>query len=143
MTEPEQEHEADAGAGAGAPAPSPELSPRQVVRIQLEALRRNGELGDDVGIAITFRFASEANRRATGPLAKFARMLRNPLYLPMLDHSSTAIGPTHVDGRVARLQVVLFGRAGEVAAYDFTLCRDERTDCWMTDAVALSPVESA
>jgi hypothetical protein len=127
----------------GAPSPNPDLSPLEVVRLQLDALRRNGELGDDEGIATAFRFASSANRAVTGPLDRFARMLKNSLYKPMLDHASARFGPVQDDGEVARLQVVLFGRMGEVAAYDFTLSRDEETACWLTDGVMLAPVEMA
>ena len=123
--------------------PNPDLSPRQVVRIQLEALRRNDEPSPGAGIATTFRFASEANRAATGPLERFALMLRNPLYRPMIDHASAEFGPIDIEGDVARVQVVLFGRGGEVAAYDFTLSRDEDTGCWLTDGVMLAPVELA
>jgi hypothetical protein len=123
--------------------PRPELSPRDVVKLQLQALKRNRELGDDAGIAIAFRFASLANREVTGPVERFARMLRNPLYRPMIDHASAELGPTHLDGEIARVQVVLFGVSGEVAAYDFTLSRDEKTGCWLTDSVMLAPVEMA
>jgi Domain of unknown function (DUF4864) len=125
------------------PSPNPDLSPREVVRLQLDALGRNGELGGDEGIATAFRFASPANRAVTGPLGRFVEMLKNPLYRPMLDHASARFGPVQDDGDVARLQVVLFGRNGEVAAYDFTLSRDEETDCWLTDGVMLAPVEMA
>jgi hypothetical protein len=126
-----------------APSPNPDLSPGEVVRLQLDALRRNGELGRDAGIATAFRFASTANRAATGPLERFAEMLKNSLYRPMLDHASAEFGPVQSEGDVARVQVVLFGRKGEVAAYDFTLSRDEETACWLTDGVMLAPVEMA
>ena len=128
---------------AEGPVPNPDLSPREVVRIQLEALRRNGELGQDSGIATVFRFASAANQAVTGPLERFVEMLKNPLYRPMLDHSSAEFGPVQSEGDIARVQVVLFGRMGEVAAYDFTLSKDEDTGCWLTDAVLLAPVEMA
>ena len=128
---------------ADPPSPGPELSPRQVVQIQLDALRRNDVPAPDAGIATTFRFASEANRKATGPLERFRRMLRNPLYAPMIDHLSAEFGPVHYEGEIARVQVVLFGGGGEVVAYDFTLSRDEDTDCWLTDGVMLAPVEMA
>jgi len=125
------------------PSPNPSLSPRQVVKIQLDALKRNDELGQDIGIETAFRFASEANREVTGPIERFASMLRNPLYRPMIDHASAEFGPTHVEGDVARVQVVLFGGGGEVAAYDFTLSKDDDTDCWLTDSVMLASVEMA
>ena len=129
--------------GAEGPSPSPEFSPLQVVRIQLEALRRNDSPAPDAGIATAFRFASGANRQATGPLRRFARMLKNSLYAPMIGHTSAEFGPVQAEGEVARVQVVLFGGDGQVAAYDFTLSRDDGTGCWLTDGVALSPVEMA
>ena len=125
------------------PRPNPDLSPMEVVRLQLDALRRNGELGGDVGIAVAFGFASPANRAVTGPLPRFVGMLKNPLYRPMIDHASARFGPVQVNGDVARLQAVLFGRSGEVAAYDFTLSKDAETGCWLTDGVMLAPIEMA
>ena len=65
--------------------PNPKLTPGQVIAIQIKALRNNGKMPDDGGIAITFNFASPANRRMTGPLPRFIQMLKNPLYKIMLD----------------------------------------------------------
>ena len=44
--------------GDPGPVPSPELSPRDVVRIQLSALKHNDTPEPDAGIATVFRFAS-------------------------------------------------------------------------------------
>ena len=52
--------------------PSPLLTPEQVLTNQILALRRT----DDAGIALCFNFASPANKRITGPLARFATMIR-------------------------------------------------------------------
>ena len=51
--------------------PDPALTPEQVVRIQLEALRNND--AGDRGIAVAFRFASPGNRQNTGPLPRFKK----------------------------------------------------------------------
>ncbi len=125
------------------PTPHPDLTPQQVIAAQLEALRRNDEPRPDAGIATAFGFASAANRRVTGPVARFAQLLKNPLYRPMLGHSSTQFGPTQVNGDTARTQVVLFGGNGQVMAYDFTLSRDATTRCWLTDSVMVAPIELA
>ncbi len=125
------------------PSPDPSLSPGQVVRAQLDALRRNDDPSPDSGIALAFRFASEANREMTGPLERFARMLRNPTYGPMIDHATSRLGPVATEGDVARVQAVLFGAGGEVVAYDFTLSRDPSTRCWATDSVVPSVAELA
>jgi len=44
--------------------PTPALTPAEVVRIQLEALRNNDE--QNRGIEVAFRFASPANRAKEG-----------------------------------------------------------------------------
>jgi len=123
--------------------PDPSLTPEQVVGLQLEALRRNDDPYPDAGIATAFAFASEANRSATGPVARFTAMLKNSLYRPMLGDSPAQFGPVQVEGDVARTQVVLFGGDGRLVAYDFTLSRDPTTRCWVTDSVMLAPVEAA
>ena len=64
------------GAQPVGPDPSPDLSPEDVVRIQVEALQRNDEPSPDAGIEAAFRFASPSNRRATGPLGRFSEMVR-------------------------------------------------------------------
>ena len=125
------------------PTPHPSLTPRQVVALQLDALRRNDDPHPDAGIAAAFGFASPANRRATGPVARFAVMLKGPTYGPMLNHSAAQLGPTRVDGEVARTQAVMLGGDGRMVAYDFTLSRDPESRCWLTDSVLLAPVEVA
>ena len=55
-------------------APHPSLTAREVLTIQIEALRGNRGSGD--GIAQCFAFASPGNRQQTGPVARFGAMLR-------------------------------------------------------------------
>ena len=52
----------------------PSLSPREVVAVQIQALR--GDAGSGEGIAACFRFASPANRQHTGPVMRFVHMIR-------------------------------------------------------------------
>ena len=121
--------------GSG-PEPSPRSSPADVVRIQVDALRENGE--DDRGIEIVFRFASPANRSATGPLPRFAAMIRGPLFYPMLNHVSALYDDVEVSGELARQQVAVATRDGWVVVYTFLLRRQSEgvyTGCWMTEGV--------
>merc|ERR1711879_891835 len=55
--------------------PGSELKALEVVELQLRALQENNPQTDD-GIAKTFEFASPANQAATGPLPRFAAMIR-------------------------------------------------------------------
>jgi hypothetical protein len=69
-------------AADAASAPSPAHAPEAVLQAQLAALREHRY--SDV-----FVHASPANKEATGPLTKFARLLQAPLYLPLLDHEGS------------------------------------------------------
>lgn len=117
------------------PVPDPTLSPGEVVAIQMEAL--GGAYPDSDGIEVAFRFASPANKASTGPLPRFAGMIRGPAYDIMLDYDSVYYGPVLVQGRVAFQQVILV-RGEERALFVFQLRRqdtDPYQDCWMTDGV--------
>ena len=118
------------------PEPSPQLSPQQVVKIQMEAMKGNDER--DGGIAVVFKFASPANQQTTGPLERFAKMVRAPAYLPMLNCKSVEYGWPQVRGGQARVLVKVVGEGGDVALYWFVLSRQDDApykDCWMTDGV--------
>ena len=54
-------------------SPHPSLSARDVLTIQIEALRGDGNSGE--GVAQCFAFASPGNRRQTGPVGRFGAML--------------------------------------------------------------------
>lgn len=119
--------------------PSPALSPEDVVRIQLEALRRNDL--QNRGIAVAFRFASPANRANTGPLERFVSMIRNGPYALMLRFRAASYGPVESRGFRARQRVTL-ADAGRSVTYWFYLSRQSEEpyiDCWMTDAVYVEP----
>lgn len=121
--------------------PAPVLSPEDVVRIQLEALRHNDERNR--GIEVAFRFASPANRVHTGPLPRFIGMIRNGPYALMLEFRAVSYGPVESNGTQARQRVILTDASTSVT-YWFYLSRqskDPYVDCWMTDAVFIEPAE--
>lgn len=120
--------------------PHPSLSPRQVVEIQLEALRHNDD--DDTGIEVVFRFASPANRMQTGPLERFKRMIHGGAYALMLNFESVVYDEPEVAGDMARQRVVLVSRE-KTLGYYFILSRQMEApykDCWMTEMVGVVPI---
>jgi len=128
------------------PEPSPNLSPKEVVRLQVEALGSNDTPHEDAGIEAAFNFASPANKRATGPLDRFRRLFETPAYGPMIDHEGATYSAPQVEGRVARMGVILTTARGERVGYLFRLSRQEdppHEECWMTDAVRQVPTEEA
>lgn len=125
-------------------APNPSLTPEMVVRVQLEALRGNDE--GDSGIATCFRFSSPANRELTGPLDRFAQMLKEGIYRVMLNHASAEFGPPRVRENSAEQPVLLTDPSGDRWLFLFRLSRQEGGEydgCWMTDSVMFVPPDQA
>ena len=120
------------------PEPSPELSPREVVQLQVEALGTNDEPFAEAGIKAAFNFASPANKRVTGPLARFRTLFDTPAYGPMIDHTSATYSQVQVEGSTAQMGVLLNTEDGRQVGYLFLLSKQiapPHEGCWMTDAV--------
>ena len=120
--------------------PNAELSPEEVVKIQVEALQNNDDL--DRGIEVTFNFASPANKEVTGPLYRFKQLVKNPVYRPMLNHKLAEYGPMEISGDVATQRVTIIERNGQATVYVFSLSKQNGPGCkgcWMTDSVGVLP----
>ena len=116
--------------------PEPELSPNDVVRLQLLAMQQNDD--SDIGIEVTFRFASPANKIQTGPLQRFIRLVRNPSYSPLLNHTNATFLELTVEEDFAVQDVIITTSKGERIGYRFRLSIQKGTlypGCWMTDSV--------
>ena len=121
------------------PQPRPDLSPDEVIRIQLDALRINDKSTDE-GIATAFNFASPGNKVYTGPLSRFKQIVRNPVYNVMLNHKRAEYDPVMVSGNLAQQRVLIVGEQSQTVIYTFTLSRQREAryrDCWMTDGVSV------
>lgn len=124
------------------PGPDPNLSPSEVVQIQLDALQHNDNPLPDTGIAIAFAFASPANRRISGPLSRFARLIRTELYRPLLDFVTVGTTPIEQYGVQAKQEVTVVDQDGHERVYEFRLSRQEsgpHVNCWMVDGVLPLP----
>lgn len=112
--------------------PKRTMSARQVVEAQLEALR-----ADDM--ATVYAFASPGNKAFTGPLPRFAAMVRGPGYAPLIGHLDVIIGKARESSeRVVTYPVTVVSSIGVVYVYDFTLQRQvggPQDGCWMTSVV--------
>ena len=118
--------------------PGPEYGPADVVRIQVQALANNDTPYPNAGIEVAFRFASPANKRVTGPLRRFIRMLYTPAYRPFLRHKVAHFGHVDVQGSEATQTVILTAASGQRVGYVFRLSKQRGapcTACWMTDGV--------
>lgn len=128
------------------PQPTPDLPPQEVVRVQVEALAHNDEPYPDAGIEAAFRFASPANKAATGPLERFRTLFDAPSYGPMIGHEGAQYSEPQVEANRARVGVILTTGDGKRVGYLFRLSKQSRAPhagCWMTDAVIPVSVSDA
>ena len=116
--------------------PEPKLKPNDVVKLQLLAMQQNDD--SDFGIEVTFRFASPANKKQTGPLKRFIGLVRNPSYRPLLNHINATFIELTVEEVFAIQDVIITTSNGERIGYRFRLSIQKGPlypGCWMTDSV--------
>ena len=119
-------------------APHPGRSPAEVVATQLEALQTN-EAETDAGIAQTWAFAHPDNKRMTGPLPRFAQMLKGPQYRMLLNHRSHEVIEVARTDDEAVFAVTITTPTGDVVDCRWTVAKvrdGEHAGAWMTIAVS-------
>lgn len=104
-------------ANAETRGPDPALTPEQVVDIQLQALQFNDSPTPNAGIAQTFALAHPSNKRVTGPLPRFERMIRTPAYAPLLGHAAHQIERLAGDDSVVQFRVIVEQPNGKTLQY--------------------------
>lgn len=117
--------------------PSTDLTPIEVVRIQIAALQRNDDPYIDAGISLAFSFASPSNRRNTGPVNRFAHMIKES-YGVMLYHAQAEFSEAEILGNEARVGVILTTPEGTRHGFMFVLSKQlggQYSGMWMTDTV--------
>lgn len=124
-------------------APSPIHPPEAIVAAQLEALR----LGD---VATVFSFASPTNQAATGPVERFAEMIRSPMYSTLLGHKNAKVLRAVQQSRERLIATVGVNaeREGKPVSAVFQWIVGLQTDgmrsgCWMTEAVRVTAFGSS
>ena len=124
--------------------PAQTYTPAMVVEFQLEAMRHVPESFDEgepfQALDVVHRFASQANRRSTGPLLRFGAIVSGPAYAPMLGARSGHVTEVsvHPDRPFARVDAEVVAEDGAVVPYVFYLSREVEgvhEGCWVTDGV--------
>ena len=120
--------------------PNPSISAKDVISIQLKALQINNSPFEDAGIEQTWEFAHPNNRKFTGPLNNFIRMIKNPSYSMMIDHLEHKIIPVDEQETTSYYFVELTDLNGKKYGFEWTLEKvienGEFKDCWMTVGVS-------
>ncbi len=119
--------------------PSPDLSPQRVVEIQLRSLQQNDSPTPDAGIEQTWAFAHPDNKRMTGPLERFALMIKGPHYKMLLKLREYRIERVvRTKGR-ALFNVSIVTAMGERASFQWEVAKVDagvHAGAWMTIGVS-------
>ena len=117
--------------------PNENLTPYDIVKIQLEALKFNDI--NDKGIKQTWLFAHPNNKKATGPYDKFRLMLYGKQYRLLLNHTSHKIELLMNSQDKNIYKVKILAKDKQLFFYEWHVQKgsdDNCKDCWFTSAVS-------
>ena len=123
--------------------PKSDIKPAEVVGIQLAGLQKNDLDFKDSGIEQTWNFAHPNNKKVTGPLNNFKRMIKGDSYQMMINHLSHTITRLESGDNWAQFEVIILDK--EKIYHKFNWQVEKYTmegplkDCWLTTMVS-SPV---
>ncbi len=118
--------------------PDPALSPEEVVRIQLEALQRNDIPTQDAGIRQAWMLAHPNNKRVTGPLPRFERMIKGAPYRPLIGHAAHDVERLVTTDEQVTFKVTIETPEGDVLEFLWVVGRvnsGPAKGAWMTTGV--------
>jgi hypothetical protein len=123
--------------------PNINIGPYDVVKIQLTGLQNNDKLSDDFGIKQTWNFAHPNNKKYTGPLDKFTKMIKGDSYQMLIDHLQHTINPLGNSDKWAQYEVVILDKNKIYHKFSWQVEKYEGegplNDCWLTTMVS-SPI---
>ena len=120
--------------------PSSNINPKEVVKIQLTGLQKNDFKFKDSGIKQTWNFAHPNNKKVTGPLGNFKRMLKGDSYQMMIDHLSHTITQLGSTDKWAQFEVIILDKSKIYHKFNWQVEKytedGELKDCWLTTMVS-------
>ena len=123
--------------------PNREIKPSRVVEIQLIGLQKNDQNYKDSGIEQTWNFAHPSNKKATGPLDRFKRMIKGASYQMMIGHLSHTITELGISDEWAQFEVVILDKNKIYHKFNWQVEKytldGPLKDCWLTTMVS-SPI---
>ena len=123
--------------------PSSAIAPKEVVKIQLSGLQQNDLEFKDSGIEQTWNFAHPNNKKVTGPLNNFKRMIKGASYQMMIDHLSHTITEVGISNKSAQFEVIILDKNKIYHKFNWQVekftSEGSLKDCWLTTMVS-SPI---
>ena len=120
--------------------PNSQIKPSEVVKIQLMGLQKNDLEFKDGGIVQTWNFAHPNNKKVTGPLPNFKRMIKGDSYQMMLNHISHTITELGKSDKRAQFEVILLDKNKIYHKFNWQVEKytldGVLKDCWLTTMVS-------
>ena len=120
--------------------PNSNIKPKKVIEIQLIGLQKNDDGYKDSGIEQTWNFAHPNNKKVTGPLDNFKKMIKGDAYQMMINHLSHTITQLGKGDKWAQYEVIILDK--EKIYHKFNWQVEKYTidgplkDCWLTTMVS-------
>ena len=120
--------------------PSVNIKPAQVIKIQLEGLKKNDIPKKDMGIEQTWEFAHPSNQIFTGPLSRFKEMIKGDSYNMLINHISHEVIEIYNDDKKAIYEVTVLDTNKRYFKFRWQvekfLDKGPLKDCWLTTVVS-------
>ena len=120
--------------------PNSNIEPAEVIKIQLIGLQKNDFDYKDSGIEQTWNFAHPNNKKVTGPLDNFKRMIKGETYQMMINHLSHTITQLGSSEKWAQFEVVILDKNKIYHKFNWQVEKyteeGDLKDCWLTTMVS-------
>jgi hypothetical protein len=119
--------------------PTKNLTAYDVVKIQLNALKKNNKPSKNSGIKQTWVFAHPENKKFTGPYERFEKMLLGNQYNYLLNHVSHKIKLIMNSKDTYVYSIELISKEKKMYFYEWHLEKsttDQCSNCWFTTIVS-------
>ena len=120
--------------------PNSNIEPSEVVKIQLIGLQKNDLGYMDSGIEQTWNFAHPNNKKVTGPLGNFKRMIKGDAYQMMINHLSHTVTQLGIEDNWAQFEVVILDKNKIYHKFNWQVEKytldGVLKDCWLTTMVS-------
>jgi len=120
--------------------PNSSIKPSEVVKIQLNGLKNNNQDFKDSGIEQTWNFAHPKNKKVTGPLDNFKRMIKGDSYQMMINHLSHTITQLGSKDNWAQFEVIILDKNKIYHKFNWQVEKytneGSLKDCWLTTMVS-------
>ena len=120
--------------------PNSSLKPIEVLTIQLDSLKRNNIPFKDAGIEQVWNFAHPSNKKITGPLEKFKKMIYSKSYKMLINHVNSEITILSENKNSSIYEVKILSNDKKKYSYIWQIEKIQEKgnliNCWMTISVS-------